>query len=195
MKKYLLLLMLCIVVAASYAQSQPWNWSDKPGSVSITIGAPSAYTLIDSYNLSRAHRGMSYFGSYSINYDYNVLKWLAVGARGSYEGWQFYGPYNGMIGGGSASGENVLMNCHRASVLMNVRFTYINRENVQLYSGIGLGLSYLFRNENGDQYNYLGFAGSLIPIGIHVGAKNVYGLAELSLGTEALMSIGLGVKL
>ena len=38
-------------------------------------------------------------------------------------------------------------------------------------------------------------AGALIPIGIHVGAKNVYALAELGLGTEALLSIGIGFKL
>lgn len=190
MKKIFSLLLFVFIAATSYAQYQQWNWSDKPGSLSITIGAPSTYTLIDSHNLARVHRGMSYFGSYSINYDYNILQWLAVGARGSYEGWQFNGKLNSVD-----DVVNHFHNCHRASVLMNVRFTYINRENVQLYSGIGLGLSYLFRNEDGERYNYLGFAGSVTPIGIHVGAKNVYALAELGLGTEALMSIGIGFKL
>lgn len=181
MKKAFLLLLFAISVATSYAQNQPWNWSEKPSSLSLAIGAPSTFTLIDSFDLAHEHRGMSYLGSFSVSYDYNILRWMAVGVRGSYEGWQYKG--------------NDYQNCHRASMLMTIRFTYINRENVQLYSGVGLGPSYMFRKENGEKYNYMSFAGYVTPIGIHVGAKNVYALAELGLGTEALMAVGVGFKL
>lgn len=187
MKKLLSLLLFVFITTTTYAQNQPWTWAEKAGSLTFSIGAPSVYTLIDSYDLAHEHRGMSYMGSYSICYDYNILRWLAVGVRGSYEGWTFNGKLN--------SDENIYQNCHRASVLMTIRFTYINRENVQLYSGVGIGPSYLFRKEDGENYNYLAFAGYVTPIGIHVGAKNVYALAELGLGTEALMSVGVGFKL
>ena len=191
MKKMVSMVLFCLVVGVSYAQTEPWRWSDKPGSLSITIGSPSTYSLVESNNLAQLHQGLSYFGSYTINYDYNILRWLSVGARGSYEGWQFKG--NLLSDEGSAVYS--FQNCHRASVLLDVRFTYINREKVQLYSGVGLGISYLFKRVEGEKFNYMMVAGALIPIGIHVGAKNVYALAELGLGTEALLSIGIGFKL
>lgn len=173
------------------AQEFAWNWTDKPGSLYISVGAPSTLTLAESAKYARQHRGMNYYGAYSINYDYNILKWLAVGAKLSYEGWQFKGQFE--------ADNNILQDAfrisHRTSALLNIRFTYINREHVQLYSAVGLGMSYIFKTEDSEKYNYLGFAGSVTPIGVHLGAKNIYALAEIGLGTEALMSIGMGFKL
>lgn len=185
------MVLFCLVVGVSYAQTEPWRWSDKPGSLYITVGAPSTFTLAESAKYARLHRGINYYGAYSFNYDYSILKWLAVGAKLSYEGWQFKGQVE--------SDNNILQDAYRmsnrASALLNIRFTYINREHVQLYSAVGLGMSYFFKTEDSEKYNYLGFAGSVTPIGVHLGAKNVYALAEISLGTEALMSIGMGFKL
>lgn len=187
----LILGMSCVKNVILKAQDTTWKWSDKPSSLYITVGAPSTYTLVESAEYARQHRGMNYYGAYSINYDYNILKWLAVGVKASYEGWQYKGQIENV--------DNIMQDAyrvsHRASALLNIRFTYINREHVQLYSGVGMGIAYYFKTEDSEKYNYLGFAGSVIPIGIHLGAKNAYALAELGLGTEALMSIGVGFKL
>lgn len=164
------------------AAEPEYNWAAKPSSLNITMGVPSMAMWID---MLGTHA--NYTGSYSIRYDYNLLRWLAIGGRLSYEGSNY------------SDGSSKYVN-HRAAVQMEVLFTYLNREHVQLYSGLCMGMSYFWETENKTLVNsglgasnYFPLVFSAIPIGVHVGSDRVYALAELSLGYEAMMSLGIGV--
>lgn len=191
MKKYVIIL-CCLFGSLAFASAQEtedYNWQDNPSSLSITIGAPSLVTVIESTFdniMERNNYTSSFSGSASIRYDYNVLRWMAVGGRFSYDGWKIANndPENTNIKNESG---------HHSSVLMEILFTYINREHVQLYSGVALGMQYYVHSEDALFEKGIMAAGSVIPIGVHVGGKRVYGLAEVSLGTEAMMSFGVGV--
>jgi len=208
MKKITLTLCGIALCFAAFAQNETkqWEWSDRPNSVSVTVGAPSVAsmaTALDDYLSLSGSRSQLYYGSYSLRYSYNVLRWLAVGAHASYDGWScsgdraFYDYDNNVT-----SSQNVSYTGHRASLLMDITFTYINRPHVQLYSGLGMGMQYYWRarpdEDNLAKVNkqqMMHVAASIVPIGLHVGNERVYGMAEVSIGTDALMAIGIGFHL
>ncbi len=73
------------------------------------------------------------------------------------------------------------------SVLPYARLTYLNRENLKIYSSVGAGISFNHDaaplNSYIGSYNYVLMRFQFVPIGIMVG-KRVYGMAEAGLGTE-----------
>ncbi len=171
-----------MAMGAAFAQEveQPestYNWKERPSALSVTIGPQSMWGLIENGNEART------FGSYSLRYDYNVLKWLAVGGRLSYEGAKYQN-----------SGVDCLY--HKANFAMELLFTYINRNNLQLYSGVSMGLVYRWDGAKGSKLDFKPMlpCANLIPIGIRVGGKHFFGLAELNLGSESLMNLGVGYK-
>lgn len=202
MKKMILMAaMFFTVVAPAVAHErveEEWSWENRPSSVTITIGAPSMTTIVLA-NMSRRwsdRRSPSYYGAYSIRYDYNILRWLAVGGSLSYDGWEridIETVRNEKAG--TITTSQARYAGHRASVLMGVRFTYINREHVQLYSGLALGMSMYWEYDNSYWDHPMQVAGSVVPVGVHVGSQKVYGMAEVSVGTESMMSIGIGFHL
>lgn len=173
------LLMACFSMKAQESVKPEWNWSDRPSAVSVTFGAQSFWGMLE--------HGSGSMGAYSIRYDYNVLKWLAVGGRISYEGVRD-ARYN------YSSGETIPGYTHYFSPMMNLLFTYINREHVQLYSGVGMGLHYTLSKYGTKSDFEMLPSWAVIPIGVRVGGEHVFGLAEVTLGTEAMMSLGIGVR-
>jgi len=176
-----------------------WQWSDHCNSISIAAGAPSVVSYVEqslAFDRVAGERPNLYsLGAYQLRYDYNVLRWLAVGGRLSYDGWICSSNSTQTV----AADAVQRMDAHRLSVLMELIFTYINREHVTLYSGLALGMSqYWERQTLGDgtldPRHLSHLAGSLIPIGVRVGGRNVYGMAEVTIGSESIMSVGLGVK-
>lgn len=206
MKKFAIIL-ACLMGSLSFAAAQEvydvdneYNWQNRKSSLSLAIGAPSLVSSIESIGTVDITKS-SFSGAASIRYDYNVLRWLAVGGRFSYDGWQKSGTsrdysytYNESEDRYINSYEEHEVNCsgHRGSVLMEILFTYINREHVQLYSGLALGMQYYVQNKHDGQEKASMIAGSVIPIGVHAGGEHVYALAEVSLGTESMMSFGIG---
>lgn len=164
--------MICCV-ATTVAQSE-WKWSDNPSSVSVNLGAPSLWGMIEGTSSSQS------FGSYAIRYDYNVLKWLSVGGHLSYEGMQHRVSH---------------AQTHLANLLLNLHFTYINREHVQLYSGVALGMMYQVQKPV-NQAATLGIlpGWGVTPIGVRLGGKHVFATAEATIGTTPMMSIGVGAR-
>jgi len=117
-----------------------------------------------------------------------------VGGRISYDGWACNG-YN------TNNSANHHITTHCISGLMCINFTYVNKKNVQVYSGTGLGMRYRITKENDtpvdgeetiDRIFHSTVSGFITPIGVHVGNDRVFGLAEVSLGTEAIISVGIG---
>lgn len=111
---------------------------------------------------------------------------------------------------------------HLATAMASVQFTYVNKPLVKVYSGIdlGVGLGIWKRSEVWDKdvpqvaqdadpelkrvveirdkYNngtdlYFLPAFDITPIGVKVGTR-VYGLAEINIGLDALVKVGIGVR-
>ena len=62
-----------------------------------------------------------------------------------------------------------------------VRFTYLNRRHVMLFSGLSLGVGYLFSDHGDDAGLFPAF--EIVPLGVTFGGR-VYGTFELNSGSE-----------
>jgi hypothetical protein len=119
----------------------------------------------------------------SLEYNYYVKKWLSIGGRAT-----FTALYNEVRN--IATEEKLYSNgSYGVGLILNLRFEYLRREYVQLYSTVGLGLAARF------QYN----RGILIPMydftyfGISVG-KGFYGFAEIGAGLSGCARAGFGFR-
>lgn len=204
MKRLTFTLALLLCLANLQAQESPWQ--DNPNSISISGGTVSGFFLMKSlFSWIPAAVGHSknsqYYGNYGIQYYYQVAKWCRVGARGTWEGddFDFYTSKEE-----TAPRKGITLN-HIVSFVASAQFLYINREQVQLYSGLDCGPAvYItdtrydegYSDTNGNKHpvdvTWLP-AINITPIGIAFGSWRVYGYIETNIGYEAIAKAGLGV--
>ena len=91
------------------------------------------------------------------------------------------------------------------SLMPSVRFNYLNRPWVRLYSGVDLGVGYLLsgssstsgskdgEEESDKRNNNFMFAFNVTAFGVNVG-KKFYGLFELNMGYDAIVKVGIGAR-
>lgn len=119
----------------------------------------------------------------SVEYNYYVKRWLTVGGRAT-----FTSLYNEVRN--IATDERLYANgSYAVGLILNVRFEYMRREYVQMYSAVGLGLAARFEYNRGimtPMYDFTYF-------GILVG-KNVYGFAEIGAGLSGCARAGIGFR-
>ena len=146
-------------------------------------------TFISSYLYSsRYYGGNGYLsGAVNLGYTYRFKKWFELSGILTYSG--YYRNYYDKFTDRLAFRHNE----HSVSVMPYVRFVWLHREWVRLYSGLGLGVSLLCESGEYGMDVSLYPAFSVTPIGITVGTY-IYGLAELSIGTTGCISVGLGYK-
>lgn len=117
----------------------------------------------------------------SFEYSYYVNKWLSVGGKASF--WALYSDVRNI-----ATDERLYRdNSYVASAILNIRFDYLRREYVQLYSAIGAGLAARFKYNDGiltPMYDFTLF-------GISIG-KDFYGFGEIGGGTSGALRLGFG---
>ena len=78
----------------------------------------------------------------------------------------------------------------------SVRFTYLNRPWVRLYSSVDVGVGFFLSStggSDGESGNKALFAFNITPIGVSVG-KKFYGLFELNAGYDAIVKVGIGAR-
>ncbi|MBP5664552.1 MAG: hypothetical protein J6X16_09840 [Bacteroidales bacterium] len=133
----------------------------------------------------------------SIGYKYRLAKWFWLGATASYTGF-FETIYDRV-----SNIKYSTLNSHLLTVMPEVRFSWLNTKYVTLYSGIGLGVSFLFDEiyyaENnghikaGYSTDYVGLSptGQVTFVGIHVGRK-WYGFTEIGIGSRGIIQAGFG---
>lgn len=138
--------------------------------------------------------GTQYYGHYGFRYYSHVAWWCQVGGKLVFEGVKnthFTDKSKKVIKG---TDYHVM-----ASLMPSVRFTYLNRKWVRLYSGIDLGVSYFFTHQRDakDNEKHTGgqfmFAFDITPLGISVG-HNFYLMAETNIGTDSFVKFGLGAR-
>lgn len=132
-------------------------------------------------------------GSISLAYTYNLKKWVSVGGTFSYAG--LYRNYfdRVTVDKKKVGSENV----HDFCLTPMVRFTYLNRKYVRLYSQVGLGIGI---GVNADNINNHKFSDSKVHVsgqatlfGVAVGNR-FFGFAEYGVGTQGLINAGIGYR-
>ncbi len=165
-----------------------YDWREHRQSVSISVGLPSIYsTAFGSHawnfyipapgSTGTARRSEIFTGAWAIDYGYNVLRWLRLGASANYECW---------------TGND---RTHDISLTARVDFTYINREHVRLYSGIAVGLGmHIAHYASGAVEGIYIPAANLTPIGLNFGNERVFGLVETNIGSASVLRVGIGFR-
>lgn len=165
-----------------------YDWRDHRHSISFSVGLPSIYSTAfgsHSWNFYIPAPGSSggssrsniFTGAWSIDYGYNLLRWLRLGASVNYECWV---------------GSN---RTHDVGVIAHVDFTYINREHVRLYSGIAVGVGmHISQYSDGAVEGLYLPAANLTPIGLNFGNERVFGLVETNIGSASVLRVGIGFR-
>ena len=131
--------------------------------------------------------------TFNFEYRYRFAKWFWFGGAISYtaitDRWK--------------NVENSELVAHTAmnylSIMPSVRFSWLNKKYITLYSGLSLGAAVSFGkvySPKRDQlYNEAGvrMAGQLTAVGIQ-GGKNWYGFAEVGIGNQGFVKAGFGYK-
>ncbi len=127
--------------------------------------------------------------SFTVSYLYRPLKWLWVGANISYSG------YSEKICDLITNEKLGNKSSHAIALSPYIRFSYFNREKVNLYSGIGIGIYTLFQSNPIPPHPPLRFstniAYQLTFFGVTFGKKLV-GSAELGFGYKGIFNMGIG---
>ena len=148
-------------------------------------------------------RKTDYYGSYGLQYHYQVNSWCRVGAKFNWEG-EDYDMWTGKKDDASAVKKGVTFG-HTLSLVASAQFTYFNREHVQIYSGLDAGVGtyisdvkYLpgYADSDGNTHPVKATwlpAFNITPIGVAFGSWRVFGFVETNIGYEAFVKVGLGV--
>ncbi|MDR2684982.1 MAG: hypothetical protein LBB53_06340 [Prevotellaceae bacterium] len=136
-------------------------------------------------------------GSYSLSYHYNLKKWIALGVLVSYSPQKnynyrdyYYTDYYYTDYGNNYNHRNSISFAHNLSLAFSVRFTYLNRPNVKLYSGTSLGLMHII--ENGQKMR-MNVSGQMTFFGFQFGKKFYIG-GEVGYGVKGFFTTNLGYK-
>ena len=137
-----------------------------------------------------------YYGHYDLHYYYQINHWCQVGVKFTVEGSRttIY----------TDSTRSLISNVDRTlifTLMPSVRFTYLNRPWVRLYSGADLGVGYLFSQsqphmtkDDPDRKGSNFFpAFNVTAFGVNVG-KRFYGLFELNAGFDSVVKFGIGAR-
>ena len=146
-----------------------------------------------SYESALTYTGSRNFtGAISAGYSFNVLRWLSVGGTFTYSG-DSQKRYDR-----ATDQEQEKNSANRFYLMPTVRFNYLNRPVIRLYSQIGVGISYMHEREffKGKAYTTSGWGTSaqVTLLGISVG-KQLFGFAELlGTGVQGSVVVGIGYK-
>jgi hypothetical protein len=145
-------------------------------------------------NFSEELNGARYYkdreimvNSLTLEYGYKVKDWLSLGAKG-YVGFKTRPTRH--IGTNEVLYRNNLV---ITSLLFNVRFDWLRREWVTMYSAVGAGAAVCI-----DKGGYADYCAALpmfdmTLVGINVG-RRFYGFAEFGLGISGWWRAGIGVR-
>lgn len=210
MKKLLISLILIFLGWSLSAQEDTLSWKQQfqrhdiqigfgepllPSLVTNQIyrfGKPDYYVeqaAVDWFGPDTYTPGRFFTPTFSVGYKYRFAKWFWFGGTISYTG--FYQNYFDRV-----SGKKVATNMtHVICIMPSVRFSWLNKKYVTLYSGLSLGyVMGIDRYKTSDsRYTdvYHGAAFQLTAVGVHVG-KQWYGFAEVGLGMLGVFQAGFG---
>ena len=195
---------VCVSLSAQAQRSSAEVFNSKH-EVRFTLGVQSLFTSggrvyddmcgwsycdfsADSYNSLLTFRSVTVSPTLSLGYSYEFSKWLSVGAALSYsrESELYYNRIDEKVV--SESSINHL------TIVPMVRFTYLNRPMVRLYSQLGLGVR--LQSGRPDAFSRVmpaSVTGSITYFGVSVG-KKFFGSMELASGAQGVFVLGAGYR-
>lgn len=196
MKKFLLLSALTVLLfSTAFAQvpSTPTH-SFKHHEIRFGLGDPLLLyhqlpeTFNSSLTIGQLFQKAPYGGRIcttlpiTIGYRYRALKWLWIGGDLSYCG-MFGRPDNPIL--------TESFNAHLFQLALSVRFSYLNREKVTLYSEfthsiVSVNKGFVHNERVHAQYTL---------IGVEFGSQQWFGSAELGYGFKGIINVGVGYHL
>lgn len=181
-------------------EADVWN-SDHRHNIRIGIGLPGLYpinalerplkeateftgdSMSDNLASYRYYwEDIQYTSFYALEYSYDAAEWVSVGVKLSALSLYRHRLHHQTLEKIESRHNTTL------SAVLCARFTYLNRQYVQLYSGLGLGVRTNFgvSHETSVAYDVTWF-------GLSVGAR-VYGLFELGSGYSGTLRAGIGFR-
>lgn len=159
---------------------QPYDWQTQRHSFTLSYGSPSiidkALTGFAWLVMLGTEDSPQYTGCFSLQYGYNVLRWLRVGGRYSYAGYKT--KYNEWL--------------HLNYIAARVDFTYLNKKHLKLYSGFETGIGICHDSYGYEPTTFPFLITSVCPIGIHAGGEHAYFMSEINFGNTELVRVGVG---
>ena len=196
--KKILFLVVAAMMAATSVNAQD-SFDEPKQEVAISLGGLSNSDIITGFeNLGAGLVGVtvdndSFLGPISAEYFYHVKPWLGVG------GIVVYGQMSQDVYlWGKEKGKDGDLKNHYFTVMPAVKFDWLRKKNVGLYSKLAIGAT--LRNEQVDyldadkeDYNesdwHVNWQASLI--GVEVGSVHLRGFLELGTGEQGIGLIGL----
>jgi hypothetical protein len=166
-----------------------WGWTDYDWDDDFSV-----FTY-DETPLERYNNGKYYYDekrythALSFSYTSEIKRWLAL---------SLVGTYSGTFRNERESGTDKIVDKYKKqvfSVFPMVKFTYLNRPYIRLYSAVGLGVG--FKSEKWDNNAQSGFetrfGGQLTFFGVSVG-KDLFASWELGTGSMGILTVGAGYR-
>jgi hypothetical protein len=182
MRKLGFITVLIMCVSVVYAQEKEKSELPK-NEIAVSIGDNMFYTQI----IGESDNGL---GSYSLSYHNRVTDWFWYGAyfnvfptKGRY--YYYYDYY------GSTYQNNDSYTKMQVSLAPSVRFSYLNKPNITLYSGLSLGWGIVLEDNSND--NSLGLFFQATMFGFSFGKKFFIG-GEIGIGYKGLYSLNAGYR-
>ena len=124
-----------------------------------------------------------YFSGLTAEYNQNIKPWLAIGGKATFAAmWSSVRHV--------ATDELLYRdNNYSIGVIFNIRFEWLRRDIVQMYSGIGIGLAARIAFNDG----ILSPMFDATYVGISLG-RSLYGFAEVGTGISGMIRAGMGYR-
>ena len=199
--KKVIMMIWCVVplLAGLYAQEQPADWRQtmKRNEFSLSVGDPVFANWTRFVDFSSARGSWLEIPTttdvyttlpITLSYRYRLLKWLWLGGDISYCG--FFGTSRNIY-----TGEPMYRYRENTVCIMPaVRFSYLNREHVTLYSGFASGLKFGFSKAYNEKQSYVRLPFQLTLFGVSAGSQSWFGFAEVGVGNEGFAKAGFGYR-
>jgi len=207
-KQIILLLIICLAVAANAQQYLP---QDKPifipehdfrigigakpfEAANITFGDGYESLYVSNYFDTKTYYSGARYTSNSLffEYIYQVNKWFGIGGSAVYLAY-FNQYYDGKTD--QYIGENMT---EHFSLYPTVRFTWYRTPKFSAYSAFGVGQRLVFSRDRVNDVETLStrsnISGQITLLGFTVG-RNIYGFTDLlTLGSQGMLNVGLGYR-
>lgn len=151
-------------------------------------GRFEGHTPWERYDRSRySYSDRVYIQAFSVGYMQELSRWLALGVQTSYSGIYQSQRLDGMT--------TDRLYKQRLALYPLVRFTYLNRPMVRLYSGVGLGVGMTWEREFFDpDVRYSVYpTGQVTFFGVSVG-RQLFANWELGYGAKGYLTLGMGYR-
>ena len=138
---------------------------------------------------------------FSLDYHYRASKWFWLGLT---TGYNFYKEKGNVGNIGMPENPTWQYKEHHFLIMPSLRFSYLNRPHLTLYSGLSVGLYIKYGREYRDddcliqsitaEYIRMFSAFQLTAFGMKAGAKHWFGSFELGAGIKGFANLGVGYE-